>query len=81
MVLMRTTLVGFHERDASGHTSWSQARWSLGEEDDLTYERLGINPVAVNKNESRLVTAEKRRYGDSSKSGVECNGAKIARQK
>ena len=36
--------------------------------------------MAVNKNESKLAIAEKRRSVDSSKSGVECNGANIASQ-
>ena len=80
IVLLRTTLVGFHGRNANGHTSWSQATCDGRRGMISSHERWGIVRVAVNKNESKLAIAEKRRSGDSDKSGVECNGANIASQ-
>ena len=81
MVLLRTTLVGFHERNANGHTSWSQALCALGEEVDRPLRTLGNVRMAVNNNESKLAIAEKRRSNYSDISGVEFNGANIASQK
>ena len=77
---MRTTLVGFHERNAHGHTSGLKPRVGWAKRTIFRYERWGIGQMAVNKNESKLAIAEKRRSVDSSKSGVECNGANIASQ-
>ena len=53
----------------------------MGEEETVVGdERCGYEANDDNKNEGELVIAEKRRFGYSGNSGVECNGANIASQ-
>jgi hypothetical protein len=77
---LRTTLVGFQERNANGHTSGLKPRVGWAKRINGRDERCGYEANDDNKNESTLVIAEKHRLGDSGESGVECNGANIASQ-